>query len=495
MIRSEVFRGTDTIAYFASLLSACAPTARQATILLTGILIAHGDSDAQDAPWAERAIRAHVEQDNLRGALPLLVLEELRQQGEALFTAKFTTADGAGRPLATQAAGPAKRETAQASLFDRATGPDANACAGCHNQPAIGGAGDFVTNIFVAESPDADLAPMPDPSLANERGTTHIFGAGLIELLAREMTADLQEIRDVTIEKAASENREITAHLMTKGVHFGAITASPGGGLDTSRVEGIDHDLVIKPFGQKGVFVSLREFTVNVLNHHHGMQANERFGFEHTGELDFDGDGVFEEISEGDVSALVAWQAGLKPPEVSEPDDDRWKAAAARGQQVFDKMGCGDCHRPSLPLDSLKFADPGPLDAAGTLAASDVPDPAIYDLALLEWASSLPRNNKGQILVPLFGDLKRHRIANSGDPLANEKLSQRGVEPGVFMTAELWGLGSTAPYGHRNDRVTIDGIVRAHGGEAHNASSVYSAASEEDRSDLIAYLKTLAIVP
>lgn len=458
-------------------------------------MIGHGDANAQDAPWAERAIRAHVQQDSLRGELPLLVLEELRQQGEALFTAKFTPADGAGRPFATQATIPTKRDAPPADLFDRAGGPDANACSGCHNQPAIGGAGDFVTNIFITESPDANLAPMPDPSLANERGTTHIFGAGLIELLAREMTADLHEIRKITIEEAASENREIIARLATKGIDFGEITASAEGAIDTSRVDGVDDDLVVKPFGQKGVFVSLREFTVNVLNHHHGMQANERFGFGHTGELDFDGDGVNEEITEGDVSALVAWQAGLKPPETVEPDDDRWKIAAARGSQVFDELGCATCHRPTLPLDSLKFADPGPLDTPGTLSASDVVEPAIYDLALLEWAASLPRNERNQILVPLFGDLKRHRIANPDDPLANEELPQRGVEPGVFMTAELWGLAGTAPYGHRNDRVTIDEIVRAHGGDAQAATEAYSTAAEGDRDALIAYLKTLAIAP
>lgn len=450
---------------------------------------------AQDAPWNERAIIAHVDQKNLRGELPLVVLEELRRQGELLFTAKFTAADGAGRPAATQATRPTKRDTAASSLFDRATGPDANACSGCHNQPAAGGAGDFATNIFVAEDLHADLKPMPDPALANERGTTHIFGAGLIELLAREMTAELHAIRDNAVEAADRDGRDVTVDLVTKDVDFGRITVLPDGIVDTSAVEGVDDDLVVRPFGQKGVFVSLREFTVNVLNHHHGMQANERFGFAHTGELDFDNDGITHEISEGDVSALVAWQAGLLPPAVAVPDNTEWQDAAKRGNEVFSALGCAECHRPTLPLSNLKFADPGPLPAAGTLTEQDVPEPAIYNLALLEWTSTLPRDDQGRALVPLFGDLKRHRIANEGEPLHNERLQQRGVEPGVFLTAELWGLESTAPYGHRNDRVTIDEIIRAHGGEAAEVREAYRTADEKDRSALIAFLRTLVIEP
>ncbi|MEZ5812264.1 MAG: di-heme oxidoredictase family protein [Rhizobiaceae bacterium] len=458
-------------------------------------VVCGGLAFAQEPPWSERALRAHVDQNDLRGTLPKMVLEELRRQGETLFDARFTPADGAGRPRATMAPAPTRREKASQTLFNRATGPDANACSGCHNQPAAGGAGDFASNIFIVENPEGDLAPMPDPSLANERGTSHIFGAGLIELLAREMTADLQAARSRAAAKAERQGRAVTLRLAAKGVDFGEIIVAPDGTTDTTRLDGVDADLVVRPFGQKGVFVSLREFTVTVLNHHLGMQADERFGLAHTGELDFDGDGVSVEMTEGDVSALVAWQAGLAPPTTIAPDDARWREAAARGRAVFGELGCAACHVPSLPLESLRFSDPGPVDAAGTLTAADVMEPAVYDLDLADWAAALPRDEDGRVLVPLFGDLKRHAIAGDGEPLGNERLSQRGVPTGSFMTAELWGLASTAPYGHRNDHVTIDGIIRAHGGEARDARSGYERADEADRSALIAFLKTLVIEP
>jgi cytochrome c peroxidase len=53
---------------------------------------------------------------------------------------------------------------------------------------------------------------------------------------------------------------------------------------------------------------------------------------------------------------------------------------------------------------------------------------------------------------------------NQIDALGNELLSQRFVDRNIFQTAELWGVGSTRPYGHRNDFTTLDEIILAHGG-------------------------------
>ncbi|MEP3747029.1 MAG: di-heme oxidoredictase family protein, partial [Nitratireductor sp.] len=176
------------------------------------------------------------------------------------------------------------------------------------------------------------------------------------------------------------------------------------------------------------------------------------------------------------------------------PEEAAWRAAAARGETTFAAIGCETCHKPFLPLASLEFADPGPNDMAGTLRAGDVEKGATYDLALLEWTKRLPRNAKGEIMVPLFGDLKRHRIADRQVAvLGNELLAQRFVERNVFMTAELWGVGSTDPYGHRNDLPSLDSVIRAHGGDARAARDNYLALAETERSALIAFLRTLVI--
>jgi mono/diheme cytochrome c family protein len=308
------------------------------------------------------------------------------------------------------------------------------------------------------------------------------------------MTAELQAIRAGALRDARRTGQDVTRKLEAKGVEFGAVTARPDGVLDLSRIEGVDTDLVIRPFSQKGVIVSLRQFTVTALNHHHGIQAAERFGPRWTGEADFDGDGMADELSEGDVSALVAWQATRPPPVEMTPDDPRWREAARRGSALFDRLECASCHQRALPLDSAVFPDPGPVDAAGTLRQGDVETAAEYDLGAYDWLKSLPRNDKGQIMVPLFGDLKRHRMTDAQvAALGNELLAQRFVDRDVFQTTELWGIASTAPYGHRGDLTTLDEVIRAHGGNGRKARDAYAALGETDRNALIAYLKTLVI--
>jgi CxxC motif-containing protein (DUF1111 family) len=233
-----------------------------------------------------------------------------------------------------------------------------------------------------------------------------------------------------------------------------------------------------------------------VLNVHHGMEASERFGARWTGTADFDQDGHPDEMSPGDVTALVALQATLPPPKQDVPNDASWQAAAAKGQQEFTSLGCDSCHIPSLPLKSLTFTDPAPFDLSGTLRTGEVAKAASYDLGIYPWAKTLQRNDKGEYLVPLFGDLKRHKIAeNVVTTLGNELLAQRFVERDIFITAELWGVASTAPYGHRGDLTTLDEVIRAHGGEGRKACDAYIAASDDDRSSLIAFLKTLVIEP
>ena len=464
-------------------------------LLLSGLGVVGNETRAgEQDPWGEQAIVDHLDQTALAGRFDRDALDALILRGEALFTARFTGLDGAGRPMATQAIIPTKRKRPAALAFQRTSGPDAGSCAGCHNQPVPGGAGDIVANAFVSEGFSNVDFDSTDPQFSNERNTNHLMGAGLVELLAREMTAELKAIRRAALGEARALGEPVERTLSAKGIEFGTLVARPDGMIDLDRIEGVDSDLVVRPFSQKGVMTSLRQFTINAANHHHGMQASERFGIRWTGEGDFDEDGVIDELTAGDVSALVAWQASRPPPLEWAPEAPDWAAAAARGDALFDELACASCHVRALPLDSLAFEDPGPLDAAGTLRRGDVEAPAVYDLSLLDWAAKLPRNEQGQVMVPLFGDLKRHKITDRQiAALGNELLSQRFVERDVFQTSELWGLASTGPYGHRGDFGTLDEVIRAHGGAARESRDDYVALPPDRASDLIAFLKTLVI--
>ncbi len=448
---------------------------------------------AENEPWLDQHLQADFQLPN--GAASEEDLASIRNYGERLFTARFTREEGAGRPKATQAIIPTKRKRVSEFTFSRTAGLDAAACAGCHNEPKLGGAGDFTANVFVSEGfVNADFDSL-DPQFSNERNANHLFGAGLIELLAREMTTDLHSIRAQALKEARNTKQPVKAELLTKGVSYGFITAQPDGVVDLSALQGIDTDLIIRPFSQKGVFASLRQFTVNAMNQHHGMQALERFGSRWTGEDDFDEDGIKNELSPADIAALVAWQASLPPPIQKQPADLKWQQAASAGEKLFQKIQCAHCHIPALPLNSLTFTDPGLWDTAGTVRQGENAQSKIsYNFASQTWAKDLKKNEKGEYLIPLFGDLKRHVIADEQvASLGNELLSQRFVERDQFMTSELWGIASTAPYGHRGDQLTLNEIIRAHGGEGRAARDAYIALTDVERSSLIAYLKTLVI--
>ena len=96
--------------------------------------------------------------------------------------------------------------------------------------------------------------------------------------------------------------------------------------------------------------------------------------------------------------------------------------------------------------------------------------------------------------MPLFGDLKRHKIADAqNETFGNELLAQRFVARDVFITAELWGIGSTAPYGHRGDLTTLEEVILAHGGDATESRKAYEALDDTGRQSVIAFLRSLEI--
>jgi hypothetical protein len=189
---------------------------------------AHGLADETLPPWSERTIIEDVDLNALAqsGKDPIPVLQPL---GEALFEAKFTSLDGAGRPDATGAIVPTKVRRQSHLTFQRLAGPDANACASCHNEPVMGGAGSFAVNVFVSEGFESADFDTIDPQFSNERNTNALQGAGLIELLAREMTTDLRAQRRAVLQDARATGSTATTDLETKGISFGRLTAHPDG--------------------------------------------------------------------------------------------------------------------------------------------------------------------------------------------------------------------------------------------------------------------------
>ncbi len=470
----------------------------------------------------EVAVARHL-RDGDEFSIPL---KRLVAHGALLFSANWTDQEGGGRPLTKGTGAPLADQSAPLVFprnMNRVSAPDANSCAGGHNLPRVGGGGDHVANVFVlgqrfdfATFDNFDFTPTRggvdeagDPVLlqgiANERNTLGMFGSGYIEMLARQMTADLQGIRDGIAPGGA-------APLESKGVSFGSLARGGDGSWDTSAVEGLPGNslgtsgpdsppsLLIRPFHQAGAVVSLREFTNNAFNHHHGIQTIERFG----AGTDPDGDAFFDEMTRADVTAASIFQAQLAVPGRVIPNDPEVEAAVLLGENRFRQIGCADCHIPRLPLDDSGwvFVEPNPFNPPGNLQPGDAPD---FEVNLNHPALEQPRlrERNGVVWVPAFTDLKLHDITAGPDDPNREPLNMH-FAPGSadflagnsrFLTRKLWGIANEPPFYHHGKYSTMRMSVEAHHGEAQYANDNWQALSSFEQDSIIEFLKTLQVLP
>ena len=452
-----------------------------------------------DAP----TIAQSIEQADINsGALDF---DEVSDHGEALFVARFNRCDGSGRPETT--GGGAKRavptlseegETISDGQIEklRTSAPDSDACAGCHAQPEAGGAGDFVANVFVLAQALDPVTLSVSPSRSNSRNTLGMHGSGAIEMLTREMTVELQA--------AAAPLGDGIHTISAKGVDF---TIQKSGGVVVATDGGVDADLVVKPFHQAGKVTSLREFSTNAMNHHHGMQAEERFDLNPAKGLDpdYDADGMERELTLGDQTAISIWQAQLNAPQQIMPKKKADRDMVKHGEQVFDDIGCTSCHVPEMALNSRDFVEPNPFNPPGTCNNEapnfeDACPPVSFDLTK---EAGIEKGPNGTAIVRAYTDLKRYSLCdNDINFFCNEQLAQGRADaidgtPGTefFLTRKLWDVGNTAPYGHRGDISTITEAILFHGGEGRAARDAFAASDVDDQKALVAFLKTLQIVP
>ncbi|HNB54831.1 MAG TPA: di-heme oxidoredictase family protein, partial [Anaerolineales bacterium] len=383
--------------------------------------------------------------------------------------------------------------------FSRISAPDSNACAGCHNQPRSGGGGDIVANVFVLAQTLDPITHSDEPEFSNFRNTLGMFGSGAIEMLSREMTADLLTIKTQTLYQAQRTGQPVTAALETKGISFGTITANPDGSVDTANCLGIDHDLVVKPFHQAGRVVSLREFSNSAMNHHHGIQSEERFDLNPEAGIDFDEDGIAHELSIGDITAVAIYQAALGVPGQVLPDDKAGQQMVKDGEQLFSAIGCASCHVPEMKLSSPLFVEPNPYNPPGNW--SDQAQSFSFDMTTTGEGPYLEQDGAGAVLRA-YTDLKRHNLCDAEiNHYCNEQLSQgrpdQQGEPGAFffLTRKLWDVGNSAPYGHVGDLTTLTEAILVHGGEARTSRDAFVALSADDQEAIVRFLKTLQVLP
>ena len=446
-------------------------------------------------------IDSHVDQSEIDSGL--MTFEQVFDAGDFLFEARFNTLDGQGRPATTGTGAPRIPDEPR---FIRTSAPDSNACTSCHLDPGDGGNGDFAVNVFVLAQAADPVTFDTSTASTNNRNTVGMNGTGAIEMLAREMTQDLLAIRTEAKDTAAATGVSQTRALITKTVNFGSITVFPDGMVDPTEIEGVDWDLIIKPFHQKGAVVSLREFTNNAMNHHHGMQSTERFG----AGVDHDLDTVFDELTIGDITATTIYQAALDVPTVVMPREPARIRAVKAGFAKFNSIGCDSCHKPAMILKDRNFYEPNPFNPPGNVQLGEIATFA-FDMTTQGQGNRLePWGNQGAV-VRAFTDLKRHNLCDSDfNHFCNELLPQGNlagfddpssfkipVEPRPteeFISRRLWDAGNSDPYGHVGDLTTLTEAINEHGGEARNVRDAFFALPESDQANIIEFLKSLQIV-
>ncbi len=352
------------------------------------------------------------------------------QQGLVAFSRPLTAAEGAG------------------PIFNEVS------CAGCHNVPAIGGFGTRrVTRFGIAATPQVPFQPLDQfggtllqdqsfdigcrehvPAQANhtaQRGTPILFGAGLIE-----------SIPDSTlIARAMNQPQGLVGR-----VHLVQPIESPLGVLRVGR------------FGWKGGIATVHSFSLDAGLNEMGLTSTFL---------------PFENAPNGDLGLLMMCDTVADPED--QPDAfgftrterfthfQRFLAPPAqtpkvgmRGEQVFEAIGCADCH-------------------VSTYVTGTVAEAAL----------------SGQTIRP-YSDFLLHDVGALGDGIVEGDATE--VE---MMTRPLWGLRQRTAYLH-DGRATggtfednVATAVMEHGGTAAPSAASFAGLSAMDRADLMLFLGSL----
>ena len=414
------------------------------------------------------------------------------RRGRQLFQRKFLRSQGQG-PLANDSVGDINSNLALgAGLSD--------SCAGCHGRPrgAAGSGGDVVTR------PDSRDAP-------------HLFGLGLKEMLADEITADLRAIREAALNQWRSTHHLVTKSLDSKGINYGSIIVKVDGTIDSSQVRGVNPDLRVRPFFSHGGKISIREFLVGAFNDemglqsvdpemmqaHNGARITTRSGMVLDGALDQieapptdsdiadpDHDGVGNEIPTSLVDFMEFYLLNYFKPALYQQTDE-----TERGRKTFNQLGCAQCHIPDLQInrdrrvaDVETVFDPergifNRLFATANPLFNSVDDQSGFP--------TLKQPKLQPFLVKnIFTDLKRHDLG----PNFYER-NFDGTMRTEFLTTPLWGVGTTAPYGHDGRNMNLMEVILRHGGEAKAPRDSFAGLSGGQQGLLLEFLNSLVIFP
>lgn len=199
-----------------------------------------------------------------------------------------------------------------------------------------------------------------------------------------------------------------------------------------------DGSKVVGKFGWKAEVPQLEQFVADALRNEHGITsplAPLGVTSDAASGSDCGANPVVPKDNGTLVDALTAFVRSLEPLPPRTRD--------VVGSDLFIKIGCADCHTP-------------------TLAAGDK-------------------------VLPLYSDLLLHNMG----PALNDGVVQGQAQGSDWRTTPLWGLSARMRFLHDGRARSIDAAILAHGGEAAPVRQAFRELDHDGRSLLLAFLSSL----
>lgn len=516
-----------------------------AAVIAVGACVAAGVWSTRDATPPERAttVRLRARRTAVHGDAPsqagttadLIAHDPFAAyaMGRKLFTREFTEDEGVfGRQIA--------RPLLDDGVTPMVPGARAASCAACHNTP-FG---------------DAGAGPTISKNGPAGRNTPHLFGAGLVEMIGEEVRVRLLALADRNgdgfIGRGEADGVAAVVANIPYGapgerfdVDFGRFGDADGDGLPDldsvcrvwfvdaagrrlpgarrltdEGVAGYDFELQVFGWGHNAashapLSSTLRGFAAAAFNVHSGLQAHDptlnrdgggrgvtgtsllgapQFVSARTPDLglardadgasldDPDGDGVADELTEGDLDLVEFFLLNHPAPSEQARTPER-----ERGRAAFATMGCVRCHVPDWEISAGDARGATGDRRSFEIAVDATADGLRGRLSMLTDAAGAPRRGAAT-MRGVYSDFRRHDLG----PAFHETQFDGSVVR-AFRTPPLWGVGTSAPYGHDGASLDLDAVIRRHGGEAARESGAYVAASADERTSVVAFLAGLVL--
>lgn len=177
-------------------------------------------------------------------------------------------------------------------------------------------------------------------------------------------------------------------------------------------------------------------------------------------------------LTAGDLDAIEFFVLHFPSPAILE------SARAANGAAIFRSIGCATCHSERWQVDMSERRQFSVYTATG----NDSGGAPRIELRLKVDPPTGPE------YAYIYSDFKHWDIG-----WAFYETRFDGTVQKVHRTAPLWGVGSSASYGHNGKFPSLHSVIDAHAGAADRAANAYRSLEASSRADLLFFLNSLRL--